>query len=231
MDGPMTTHPLTSTHPADTTPPPPSRRATGTIGLLSLALFIAAVLVAPKQDVTTPTQLHAFLKENGVLQAVAWLLTVLWGLTWLLFVVGLRRLLPESQGRDLFTAAAVAGQAATWAGVSLNTATAPSGAHGVTLPVYEAFGEAGHLAMAAGTAATGLALIGLARAAADAGFWSTTTTRVTVVAGTVLIVTAVIGPISIPVYVIWLLATSILLLRSKTASGTSAVLPQNPPRA
>jgi hypothetical protein len=214
MDGPMTTHPLTSTRPTDTIPAPPSARATGNIGLLTLLVFIAAILVAPKQDVTTPTQLHVFLKGNGVLLAVAWVLTLVWGLTWLLFVVGLRRLLPESHGRDLFTAAAVAGQAATWAGVSLNTATAPSGAHGVTLPVYEAFGEAGHLAMAAGTAATGLALIGLARAAAAAGYWSATTTRATAVAGSVLIVTAVIGPISIPIYVMWLLGTSILLLRA-----------------
>jgi hypothetical protein len=180
-------------------------------------------MVAPKQDLTNNAQLSAFLEDNGWRQAVAWLLTLAYGLTWLVFVVGLGRQLPDTHGRDLFTTAAVAGQAATWAGVSLNTATAPGTTHGVTLPVYEAFGEAGHLAFAAGTAATGLAMIGLARAAVAGGLWSITTTRLTAFAGTVLIVTAVIGPISIPVFVAWLLVVSILLLRSAPSASTVKV--------
>jgi hypothetical protein len=218
----MTTQPLSSTSP-DTysAPAPPSRRATGAAGLVALAAFIAAILVAPKQDLTTGEQLRGFLADNGWRQAVAWLLTLAYGLTWLLFVVGLRRLLPDAHGRDLFTAAALAGVATTWAGTSLNTATAPHNAHGVTLPVYEAFGEAGHLAVAAGTAATGLAMIGLARAAVAGGLWSTTTTRLTAIAGAVLIATAVVGPISIPVFVLWLLAVSILLLRSGPSASTA----------
>jgi hypothetical protein len=214
----MSTHPLTTTQDAPPEPAPPSRRATGAAGLATLVTYAAAVLVAPKQDLTTRAQLHAFLEDNGRWQAVAWLLMVLTGLAWLVLVVGLRRLLPGSPDRDLFTAAAVAGQAATWAGASLNTAAAPPAAHSLSLPVYQAFGEAGHLAVATGTAATGLALLGLARAAATSGLWSSAVSRGTTTAGVLLIVAAVVGPVSVPVYALWLLIISILLLASSRTS-------------
>ena len=185
--------------------------------------YAGAVLLAPKHDLNSDAQLHAFLEDTGRWQAVAWLLMVVTGLAWLVFVVGLRHLLPGSPGRDLFTAAAIAGQAATWAGASLNTAAAPPPARGLSLPVYVAFGEAGHLAVATGTAATGLALLGLARAAATCGLWPTTVNRGTTIAGVVLLVAAVIGPVSIPVYALWLLTISILLLlRSRSTSVNAA---------
>lgn len=75
-----------------------------------------------------------------------------------------------------------------------------------------AFGEAGHLAAAAGTAAAGLALLGLSRAAA-VGLWSTPVARGTGAAGVLLIAAAVIGPVSIAAYALWLLIISVLLLR------------------
>ena len=170
---------------------------------------------------TTSTQLHAYLEDNGSRQALAWVLTLASGLAWLLFVVGLRRLLPDSHGRDLFTVAALAGQGATWAGTSLSTAAAPPAARAVSLPVYEAFGEAGHLAVAAGTAATGLAFVGLARAVAQTRLWSKTGVRITAVAGALLVIAAVVGPVSVPVYVLWLLGCSILLVRAGAKSSTS----------
>ena len=190
----------------------PSGRATGIAGLATFVTYAAAVLLTPKQDLDTSAQLQAFLEQNGRWQLLAWLLMLVSGLCWLLFVLGLRRLLPGSAGSDLFTAAAIVGQAATWVGASLNTAGAPPGARGIPLPVYQAFGEAGHLAIAAGTAATGLALLGLAAASTRSRLWSTWIGRVTALAGTVLILTAVIGPVSIPVYSLWLLIISILML-------------------
>jgi hypothetical protein len=81
------------------------------------------------------------------------------------------------------------------------------------LPVYQAFGEAGHLAIATGTATTGLALLGLASATGHSRFWSTSISRGTTAAGVLLILTAVVGPVSIPVYALWLLTISVLLLR------------------
>lgn len=215
----MTTRPLTHTNPVGAPAPPPSNRATGAAGLVTVAGLVAAVLLAPHQDVTTSAQLHAFLEDRGWLQALDWLLMLACGLAWLVFVVGLRRLLPDGHGRDLFTMAVVAGQAATWAGASLNTAAAAPESHNVSLAVYMAFGEAGHLALAAGTAATGLALVALSRAAAKARVLPTAMTRATAVVGLVLIVAAVIGPISIPTYALWLLAVSVLLLRSANTAS------------
>jgi hypothetical protein len=209
----MSTHPFTTTQDTPRETATPSGRAAGAAGLATLATYAAAVLLAPKQDLTTRAQLQAFLEENGRWQALAWLLMLMTGLSWLVFVLGLRQLLPGSHGRDLFTAAAVVGQAATWAGASLNTAAAPPDAGGISLPVYQAFGEAGHLAIAAGTAATGLALLGLARATGNSRHWSASTRHGTTFAGVLLMLTAVIGPVSIPVYALWLLTISILLLR------------------
>ncbi len=218
---PMSASSFVTTHDAPPHPVSPTRRTTGVAGLVTLATFAATVLVAPKQDLSSSAQLHAFLDENGRWQAVAWLLSVAGGLTWLVFVVGLRHLLPGGASRDVFTAAAVAGQAATWVGASLVTAAAPSAAHNLSLPVYVAFGEAGHLAAAAGTAATGLALLGLSRAA-PIGLWSTTVSRGTAIAGVVLIAAAIIGPVSIPAYALWLLIISVLLLRHRGHTSSSA---------
>ena len=219
----MLTRPLTTTPTIVPETGRPSRRAAGAAGLATLFSYAAAVLVAPKQDLTTRGQLHNFLEHNGRWQAVAWLLMLLSGLTWLLFVIGLRRLLPASYGRDLFTAAALAGQAATWTGASLNTAAAPADTHGLSLPAYQALGEAGHLAIAAGTAATGLALLGLARAGRNSGLWSAAISRGTTITAILLIVAAVIGPVSIPAYALWLLIISILLLAS---NPTNADIPE-----
>ena len=214
----MSTQPLTSTPEAALDTERSPRRVAGAAGLVTLVTFAAAVIVRPNRDLTTQAQLETFLEDNGRWQAVAWLLMLLTGLAWLVFVVGLRRVLPASHGRDLFVAAALAGQAATWAGASLNTAAAPADAHGLSLPVYEAFGEAGHLAVATGTAATGLALVGLARAAMNTGLWPTIISRATTIAGVLLIVAAVIGPVSVPVYALWLLIISVLLLRSNASN-------------
>lgn len=211
----MSTHPVATTQHRQPLPSSSARRMTGAAGAATLVTFVAAVLVAPKQDLTTRAQLEAFLADNGRWQALTWLLMLATGLAWLLFVAGIRRLMPDGPGRDLFTIAAIAGQAATWAGASLNTAAAPADAHGLSLPVYQAFGEAGHLAVAAGTAATGLALLGLARATVRADLWSPTVSRATTVAGVLLILTAVIGPLSIPVYVLWLITISVLLVRPR----------------
>ena len=209
----MSTQPFATTHDAPRQRISPTRRTIGVAGLVTLTTFAAAVLVAPKQDLSSSAQLLVFLDDNGRWQALAWLLSVASGLGWLVFVVGLRHLLPDGVSRDVFTGAAVAGQAATWVGASLDTAAAPSAAHNLSLPVYVAFGEAGHLAAAAGTAATGLALLALSRAAADGGLLSTTVARGTAVAGIVLVAAAVIGPVSIPAYALWLLIISVLLLR------------------
>lgn len=209
----MRTHLFTTTQDTRPEEASPSGRAVGAAGLATLATYAAAVLLAPKQDLTTRAQLHTFLEDNGRWQALVWLLMLVTGLCWLLFVVGLRRLLPGSPGRDLFAAAAIVGQAATWAGASLNTAAAPPDARGISLPVYQAFGEAGHLAIAAGTAATGLALLGLARATGNSRLWSGSISRGTTLASVLLMLTAVIGPVSTSVYALWLLTISILMLR------------------
>lgn len=187
-----------------------------------MSAYVGAILVAPQQDAANDIQLQDFLGNRGPLLAASWLLMLVCGLAWLLLVTGLRGRVEPGFARDLMVAAAVAGQAVAWAGASLDAAFAAPTSRAVPLPVYEAFGEAGHLAMAAGTAATGLALIGLSRCATPQ-LWGTTMSRATAVAGAILVLAAVIGPVSAPVYALWLLLAAIQLLRSApSASVTTA---------
>ncbi len=134
----------------------------------ALVLLVAAVLVAAPEDVHTQAALRGYLDRAEGRMLLAWILSVLAGLAWLCLAVALRRLLPRGGGRDLFVAAVIAGQAAAWAGVSLGTAAAAPDAHQIPLSVFNALGEAAHLAGAAATAAMGLALLGLATAVRSA---------------------------------------------------------------
>jgi predicted small integral membrane protein len=195
-------------------PAPRAGRTAGAAGLLAFITLVLGVLVGNRPNITDQSALHAFLETDGTRLFVAWLVTTASGLAWLCFIVGMRALLPRSFGRDVFTLAAIAGQAATWFGSALETATAPEGAHHVPLSVYTAFGEAGHLAGAAGIAATGLALTGMASAMRlrPAG-WPRYLARLTTGAGILLILTAPIGPASLPVLVLWTAAASVTALR------------------
>ena len=98
--------------------------------------------------------------------------------------------------------------------MSLGTAAAVPDAHQIPLPVFNAFGEAAHLASVAGTAAIGLALLGLAAAVRSApgllpGWFGWLTAGV----GVLLIPASVAGPVSMPVTWLWLLVLGTLLLR------------------
>jgi hypothetical protein len=194
------------------------RRATGAAALTVLVTLVAAQLVGARTDVGSQASLQVFLDHHGARLFVAWVLTVLGGLAWLGLITGMRRLLPGGGARDLFVAAGVAGQAIGWAGASLGTAAAAPDARDIPLSVYNAFGEAAHLASAAGIAATGLALIGLGAAASGAlpVALPRFVARLTTAAGVLLILTGPIGPISLPVNVFWLLTLSIVLLRRPT---------------
>lgn len=189
----------------------------------ALVLLVAAVLVAAPEDVHTQAALRGYLDRAEGRMLLAWILSVLAGLAWLCLAVALRRLLPRGGGRDLFVAAVIAGQAAAWAGVSLGTAAAAPDAHQIPLSVFNALGEAAHLAGAAATAAMGLALLGLATAVRSAPAplprwfgW------LTAGAGVVLIPAAVVGPVSLPVTWFWLLTLGTLLLRRPPLIAGSA---------
>ena len=199
------------------------RRVTGAAVLAVLVTLVAAQLVGARDDVRSQGSLHAFLDEHAARLFFAWVLTVLAGLAWLIFVSGMRRMLPGGGARDLFVAAGVAGQAVGWAGASLGTAAAGPDSRDLPLSVYNAFGEAAHLASAAGVAATGLALIGLGAAASGSAtaVLPGLLTRLTTAAGVLLIMTAVIGPISLPVTVLWLLTIGIVLLREPKDTAAS----------
>jgi hypothetical protein len=89
------------------------------------------------------------------------------------------------------------------------------------LPVYTALGQAGHLAGAAGVAATGLALTGLAftmplRRTA----WARSLARITMGAGILLMRTAPVGPVSLPVLALWTAATSVTAFRLQGTANT-----------
>lgn len=196
--------------------PPASRtaRLTGAAGLLALTTLVLGVVLGARPDIADQSALGAFLQANGTRLFLAWLLTTVSGLAWLCFVVGIRGYLPAGRGRDVFTLASVAAQAATWMGSALDTATAPSGAHDVPLSVYTAFGEAGHLAGAAGIAATGLALTGLASAMRRRPTaWPWSLARLTTAAGILLMLTAPIGPASLPVLALWTFTASVSAFR------------------
>jgi hypothetical protein len=115
----------------------------------------------------------------------------------------------------VFVVAAVCAQAVAWTGASIGTANAPPEARDVALAVFNAFREAGHLAAAAGTAALGLSLLALARAASRTTGWSPLFARVTSAVGVVLVLGAVVGPVSFRVLVLWELGTYIMLLRTR----------------
>jgi hypothetical protein len=194
----------------------PFRRKAAAAAFAALAALTAAVMVAARQDMHSQAALHAFLTSHGPQLFFAWVFVVLAGFAWLILTVLLRRVLAAGVGRDLFVAAMVAGQGLTLTGASLAAAAAPPEARDIPLPVYNAFVEAGHLAGAAGSAATGLAFLALAAAVASAATpllsrWWTVATRV---AGGVLIVAAVAGPVRLPVTAAWLLVTGIVLTRS-----------------
>jgi hypothetical protein len=192
------------------------RRTTAVAAFATLATLSAAVIVGTRQDVHSQEALPAFLSGHGPQLLFAWVFTVLAGFAWLMLTIGLRRMLPDCAGRDLFVAAMVTGQALTLTGASIGAAGAPPEARDIPLAVYNAFTEAGHLAGAAGTAATGLAFIALAVAITSTAApvmprWWTVATRV---AGIVLIMAAVAGPVILPVTAAWLLVTGIVLARS-----------------
>lgn len=194
-------------------------RLTGIFGLLTAATFTATVVVAAKPDLTTSTALHAFLEDSGPRLFVAWVLALVSGLAWVGFVVGLRTLLAPGAARDLFTFAALIGQAAHWVAASLDAAAAPSGAHDISITVYDAIGEAAHLTGAAGLSVTGLALVGLAAAAATtARPWPRAFTRLTAVTGVFVVLTSVVGPLSLPAFAVWTVVAGILLLRDAHAA-------------
>lgn len=199
------------------------RRAAAGAAFGALVLLVAAVLVAAPEDVHTQAALQGYLDRAGGRMLLAWILSVLAGLAWLYLAVALRRLLPRGGGRDLFVAAVISGQAAAWAGVSLGAAAAPPDAHQIPLSVFNALGEAAHLAGAAATAAMGLALLGLATAVRSAPAplprwfgW------LTAGVGVVLIPAAVAGPVSLPVTWFWLLTLGTLLLRRPPLIAGSA---------
>jgi hypothetical protein len=201
------------------------RRATAVAGLLSVGSMVAAVLVANPQDVGNQAALQTYLQRNGDHLAIAWLIGAVGGLAWLVFVIGLRRLLTAGAGRDLFVVAAVCAQAMAWTGASIGTANAPPEAREVPLAVFNAFREAGHLAGAAGTAAVGLSLLGLAMATSRTTGWSPLFVRVTSALGVLLVLAAVIGPVTVPVLVLWELGTCILLLRTRNRTPAGAPAP------
>jgi hypothetical protein len=199
------------------------RRAAAGAAFGALVLLVAAVLVAAPEDVHTQAALQGYLDRAEGRMLLAWILSVLAGLVWLCLVVALRRMLPRGGGRDLFVVAAISGQAAAWAGVSLGTAAAAPDAHQIPLSVFNALGEAAHLAGAAATAALGLALLGLATAVRSGSAplprwfgW------LTAGVGVLLIPAAVAGPVSLPVTWFWLLTLGTLLLRRPPLIAGSA---------
>jgi hypothetical protein len=204
-------------------PAPSVGRLAGAAGLLAIITLMLGIVVGARPDIADQAALGAHLEADGTRLFLAWLIMTVSGLAWLCFVVGIRACVPDGVGRDVFTLAAVAAQAATWIGSALETANAPQGAHDVPLSVYTAFGEAGHLAGAAGIAATGLALTGLASAMRlRAAGWPQYFARLTAVAGILLILTAPIGPASLPVLVLWTAAASVTALRLPGAANVGS---------
>ena len=178
-----------------------------------MVTLIAGTLLSSKPEMATRTDLHRFLEDSGSRLFVAWLITSLSALAWVVFVVGLRSILSTGPGMELFAVAAVLGQGLIWTGASLDISSAAPDARDVPFVVYNAISEAAHLTTSAGFAATGLALIGLSASTA-ANCWSRRFSRMTMVAGIILIIACVVGPIIFPVLVLWLAAISALLLRA-----------------
>jgi hypothetical protein len=198
-----------------------SRRTAGAIAFLVAAATAAAPLVYAPGDVVSDGALRAYLVGESSRMFLAWVLITVAGLAWLVFVVVVHRMLPPVASAALFLVAAVAGQAASWTGVSLSTAPAAPGAETMSLPVYTAFAEAGHLAAAAGTAGLGLALIALAVAMRSEDVMPRAVVRFTATCGVILVPGAVVGPVGIPLELLWLVvAGSALVARSVTRTDS-----------
>jgi hypothetical protein len=199
----------------------PRRQLTGAAALVTLGLMILGVALAGRPNLATPTDLHDFLADNGPRLFVGWAVTTVSGAAWLVFVAGMRTLLPRSLERDLFTYTALAGQVCAWVGAALATAAVPEGARELSLPTFLAIDEAAHLTSATGLGLTGLALICVA-ASGTAGVavprWFV---RVTWVAGVLIALGAVIGPVSIPVLALWMLTAGLVLARWRRRSHES----------
>ena len=193
-------------------------RRTGTAGIIAVATLVAGVLLDTRTDVHTQNALHSFLDDSGSRLFIAWVFLLVSGLAWLGVVVGLRSLLPRGGATDLFVIGAALGQALVWCGASTDTAAAAPNAHDLPLAVFNALTEAAHLTTAAGIAVTGLALIGLAQVRATS-LWHRAFARGTAAVGVILVLGAVIGPLSLPVLALWMLTASILLLSAARASG------------
>jgi hypothetical protein len=194
-------------------------RRAGAAGIVCVLTWIVGTLLAAKPDLTTQSALRGFLDDNGPRLFVSWLVMSTFAIAWLVFALGVKTVITTGPAGDLFTAAAVAGQALIWTGASLDTAAAAPNAHDLSLAVYNAFGEAAHLTTAAGITATGLALMSLARTTA-APAWPRGFTRGTTFAGLVLLLTGVIGPLNLPVLAIWMTTASVLLLRRAFSAGS-----------
>jgi len=193
-------------------------RRAGTAGIIAVATLVAGVLLDTRTDVHTQGALHTFLDDSGPRLFIAWVFLLVSGLAWLGVVVGLRTLLPKGGATDLFVIGAALGQALLWCGASTDTAAAAPNAHALPLAAFNALTEAAHLTTAAGIAVTGLALVGLGRARATS-LWPRAFARGTGAVGVILVLGAVIGPLSLPVLVLWMLTASILLLSASRASG------------
>lgn len=208
--------------PREASPTPPRRssyRRAGGAGIVSVVAWIGGTLLAAKPDLTTQNGLRSFLDDNGPRLFVSWLVMSAFAIAWLVFALGVRAVITAGSAGDLFTAAAVLGQALVWTGASLDTAAAAPDAHSLSLSVYYALGEAAHLTTAAGITATGLAFVALARTTATPA-WPKAFTRGTLLAGIVLLLTGVIGPLNLPVLAIWMTTASVLLLRRARAPIT-----------
>jgi hypothetical protein len=201
------------------------RRLTATAAFVALGAVVAAPLVAMREDPRTQPALQAYLDRMEVRLFSAWVLCGVAAIAWLCLALGVRRMLPPSAGRDFFLALVPAAQVALWTGSSLDVATVRAEARGVPLSVHYAFTNAGHSVTVAGTAFTGLALLGLARALrATPVLGSRLFRRLTAVAG-VLLVPAGAGPVSWAVTILWLLVIGAVLLRSPSLPATTAASP------
>jgi hypothetical protein len=230
-----------SLQPSSTPPPaarsaPASRQATplqqhsyrlaGLAGIVAVVTWIAGTLLATRPDLTTQSALRSFLDDSGSRLFISWLVMSAFAIAWLVFVVGVKAVVKAGPGGDLFTAAAVLGVGLMWTGASVETAAAAPGAHTLPLSVYNALGEAAHLTTAAGIAATGLALVALARTTPTRA-WPKAFTRGSLLAGIVLLLTGVIGPLALPVLALLMTTATVLSLR-RARSGVTAIEPPEP---
>jgi hypothetical protein len=197
-----------------------TRQVTAAAAFVALGAVVAGPLVAMREDPQTQHALQAYLDRMEVRLFLAWVLAGVAAIAWVCLALGLRRMLPPSVGRDFFLALIPAAQVALWVGSSLDAATTRPVARDVPLPVHYAFTDAGHSAVVAGTAFSGLALLGLASALkATPVVGSRWFRRLTAVAG-VLLLPAGAGPVSWGVTILWLLLTGAVLLRPRSVPGT-----------